>query len=409
MTYLDADHEIAGRYRVVRLLGRGGMGVVYEVEHLRTAQRLALKLLTATHQEAAVDRFKRESRAASRIQGDHIVRVTDADVAPELGGCPFLVMELLVGTDLEHAVAAGPVGPVTAVEWLRQVARGLDAAHEAGIVHRDLKPENLFLTRREDGTPLVKILDFGVAKLAEEGGALTQSGQFLGTPAYMAPEQADSREGPTTAAADRYALGLIAFRLLVGRSYWRPGTLAQLLAQVLTEKMVPASERGSTLGPAFDAWLLRACDRDPARRFPSAREQVDALAAALGAPTLERTTVQPQRWRTQVVAGAAAVLAVLGGAMVLMLVPGASGLNVASAIPSVASIVPAAVARLDPAVTSAAAPFSSPASGLDVLDAGMPSATVTAVSLPAPAPARHKRSVQAGRADAGRDPLDGQY
>jgi hypothetical protein len=225
----------------------------------------------------------------------------------------------------------------------------------------------------------------------------------------MAPEQADSREGPTTAAADRYALGLIAFRLLVGRSYWRPGTLAQLLAQVLTEKMVPASERGSTLGPAFDAWLLRACDRDPARRFPSAREQVDALAAALGAPTLERTTVQPQRWRTQVVAGAAAVLAVLGGAMVLMLVPGASGLNVASAIPSVASIVPAAVARLDPAVTSAAAPFSSPASGLDVLDAGMPSATVTAVSLPAPAPARHKRSVQAGRADAGRDPLDGQY
>ena len=160
------------------------MGAVYEVEHLHTGQHLAMKVLTAHHHAAAVERFKREARAASRIQSDHIVRVTDADVAPELDGSPFLVMEMLDGTDLEHAAGAGSP-PETVVDWLRQVARGLQKAHDGGIIHRDLKPENLFLTKREDGTPLVKILDFGIAKLtglSSEGGTLTQSDQFLGTP-----------------------------------------------------------------------------------------------------------------------------------------------------------------------------------------------------------------------------------
>ena len=125
MTELDVDREIAGRYRTVRFLGKGGMGVVYEVEHVHTGQRLAMKVLSGTHREDWVERFKREARAASRIQSDHVVRVTDADVAPELGGAPFLVMELLVGQDLERATGDRPADPGDVVEWLRQLARAL--------------------------------------------------------------------------------------------------------------------------------------------------------------------------------------------------------------------------------------------------------------------------------------------
>ena len=221
---------------------------------------------------------------ASSIQSDHIVRVTDADMAPELHGAPFLVMELLEGADLEHVTGDQPALPADVIGWLRQVARALDKAHAGGIVHRDLKPANLFLTRREDGSPLVKILDFGIAKMAAEVTVLTHSDSFLGTPGFMAPEQTDSRGPPVTFRADLYAFGLISFRLLTGRSYWKSGSLVQLLAQILVEPTPPPSERGSTLGPAFDAWFLRACDRDPSKRFASAGEQVEALAFVLGLP-----------------------------------------------------------------------------------------------------------------------------
>ena len=283
MADADLPALICARYRPLRVIGKGGMGVVYEVEHIHTGQHLALKVLTQ-QPGASVERFKREARAASSIQSDHIVRVTDADIAPELGGAPFLVMELLEGADLERVTGDKPVPPPEVLLWLRQVARALDKAHAGGIVHRDLKPANLFLTRREDGSPLVKILDFGIAKMAAESTLLTNSDSFLGTPGFMAPEQTDSKGPPVTYRADLYTLGLIAFKLLTGQSYWRNGSLAQLLAQILVTQMPPPSERGSSLGPAFDAWFLRACDRDVNRRFASTTEQVEALAVALGLP-----------------------------------------------------------------------------------------------------------------------------
>ncbi len=285
-TLLDGDllRDVVGRYHVVRLLGRGGMGAVYEVEHVHTGLRLAMKVLPAHRRgKEAVDRFRREVRILSRIQSEHVVRVTDADVIPELDGAPFLVMELLDGVDLESATVDQPVDRRDVVEWLRQVARGLSKAHGAGIVHRDLKPENLFLTSREDGTPLVKILDFGMAKLAsEDGSPLTQSGQFLGTPHYMAPEQVQSGGPEIDEKTDLWAIGLIAFRWLAGKTYWKPGKLAQLFAQILTEPLVPPSTRAPSLGAEFDSWFLRSCNRDAGGRFGSVNEQVDALAAALG-------------------------------------------------------------------------------------------------------------------------------
>jgi serine/threonine-protein kinase len=277
---------IASRYRPIRLIARGGMGVVYEVEHLHTGERLALKVIasgTAVSTEM-VARFQQEARASARIKSDNVVRVTDADVAPELGGAPFLVMELLEGTDLERAATTAPPAPATVVEWLRQVARAIDKAHSLSIVHRDLKPENLFLTNQpgSHGGPHVKILDFGILKMIEEGTGVTHSGQILGTPKYMAPEQA-SRDAPITPATDRYALGLVAYRLLVGESYYRGGVMV-VLGQLLHGELQPPSARGVHLGDAFDAWFLKACHRDPKRRFASASEQIEALATALGIP-----------------------------------------------------------------------------------------------------------------------------
>jgi eukaryotic-like serine/threonine-protein kinase len=299
---MDLPSLIGSKYRPLRMIGQGGMGVVYEVEHLHTGQRFALKVLTR-QPGASVERFKREARAVSRIQSDHVVRVTDADVAPELGGAPFLVMDLLEGADLEAVAGDRPAAPADVVCWLRQVARALVKAHESGIVHRDLKPENIFLTRREDGSPLVKLLDFGIAKMTAEGTALTQSNSFLGTPGYMAPEQTDTRGPPVTLRADLYALGLITFRLLVGRMYWQAGSLSQLFVQILTDPMPPPSERGSTLGPAFDAWFFRACNRVPAHRFSTADQQIEALAEALGVPEQARMSDRHPRVPTPPVSG----------------------------------------------------------------------------------------------------------
>ena len=278
---------IASRYVPVRLIAKGGMGAVYEVEHVRTGERFALKVLLSGlgASSDALERFKREARAPGLIKSEHIVRIIDADVAPELGGAPFLVMELLEGTDLERQAAAAPTDPMTVVDWLRQVAAAIDSAHRLGIVHRDLKPENLFLTLRQHGAPIVKVLDFGIAKMSE-GTFATASGTILGTPKYMAPEQA-SATTPVTSAADRYALGLVAYRLLTGESYYgRDGAnVMGVLAQLLSPLRAP-SERHPQFGPAFDAWFARACNQSPELRFASASQQVEALSAALSLPTI---------------------------------------------------------------------------------------------------------------------------
>jgi serine/threonine protein kinase len=153
-----------------------------------------------------------------------------------------------------------------------------------GIVHRDLKPENLFLSRAEDRAPMVKILDFGIVKMIEDGPGATGSGQLLGTPKYMAPEQV-STQRRVTSATDRCSLGLVAYRLLTGESYYR-GDVLSVLAQVLHAPLEPPSQRHPGFSGAFDAWFLRACHRDPDARFASAFEQIEELSAAMGLPTV---------------------------------------------------------------------------------------------------------------------------
>jgi serine/threonine-protein kinase len=206
------------------------------------------------------------------------------------------------------------------VSFLRQTARALDKAHALGIVHRDLKPENIFITQREDGTAHVKILDFGIAKFT--GGAAhdlvhktaTSPGEIFGTPLYMSPEQARAESSSITPQTDIWALGLIAHRMLTNEEYWHAETLTGLIAQIVYEPMKAPSEKGTTFGPAYDAWFLRCCAREPKDRFESAGAAVLALARALGlesemsapdaAPSLRSIPHPPQSIRA--VAGAQA-------------------------------------------------------------------------------------------------------
>ena len=297
MSAVAVGTVIGGRYKVLREIGRGGMGIVYLVEHVHTGEKLALKVLVAhaATDDDAVARFKREARASTKIQSEHVVRVTDADVAPELGGAPFMVMEFLDGVDLEKLLERdGPMKPEVLVRILGEVGRALGKAHRLGIVHRDLKPENLFLHRREDGVLTAKILDFGISKIlaASEVGletaGMTATGSVLGTPLFMSPEQAhgdNEKIGPST---DIWALGLVTMRLLTGESYWSAKNMAELMMHLVVKPIIPPSERwpgAPLMSPALDAWFLRSCNREQSARFGTVEEQIAALARALGVQT----------------------------------------------------------------------------------------------------------------------------
>ncbi len=293
---LTAGTIICSRYKVERILGRGGMGAVYAVHHVNTGESLALKVLNPAlaSNTQAVERFRTEARAPVRIGTDHVVRIVDADISSELGGVPILVMERLQGRDLGTELkrrGAIPAGEV--VLYLRQVARALDKAHSINIVHRDLKPANIYLTQRDDGSPLVKILDFGIAKLTDGISAeLTQDGTIFGTPWYMSPEQARGQASKVGPPADLWALGLIAFRLLTGQNYWSAEGMAALIGQIVYDPMPPPTQLAPHLGPRFDEWFARACNREIDQRFPTAAELVARLAEAMGVSFAPQLTGQ---------------------------------------------------------------------------------------------------------------------
>ncbi|WP_437644238.1 serine/threonine-protein kinase [Sorangium sp. So ce362] len=284
----------ARRYHVVRLIAAGAMGAVHEVVHLETERRRALKVMHPHLFQSGEmrERFKREARIAGKVESEHIVDVSDAGV-DEATGTPFLVMELLRGEELgERIKRAGRLPPAEAVTYLYQMALALERTHAVSIVHRDLKPANIFLSQREDGSVRVKILDFGIAKLVAEGATAAGATSSLGTPIYMPPEQF---HGGTklTAAADIFALGMMAYTLLVGIPYWHPeassadGVFAFAMIAIHGPRESPvqrARSHGVALPPGFDAWFARATAVDPAARFRRALEAVHALGEVLCVP-----------------------------------------------------------------------------------------------------------------------------
>jgi serine/threonine-protein kinase len=267
-----------GKYRVERVLGVGGMGVVVAATHVQLQTRVALKFLlpAVLGHPQVVHRFAREARAAVQIQSEHVARIIDVGTLPT--GSPYMVMEYLEGGDLSQAVAKGGAMPVAkAVGYVLEACEAIAEAHALGIVHRDLKPANLFLARRAGRDPIIKVLDFGISKSNEATtSGLTQTSNVLGSPQYMSPEQMMSSKD-VDVRADIWALGVILYELVTGAPPFVAETMAEIVYMV-TQRDAPALlERRPDLPPALGLVVARALARDPAGRF----SDVAKLAAAL--------------------------------------------------------------------------------------------------------------------------------
>ncbi|MBI5501661.1 MAG: serine/threonine protein kinase, partial [Deltaproteobacteria bacterium] len=270
---------LGDKYRLTRPLGSGGMGYVWEAEHLRLGRTVAVKLLRPelVSDPAALARFQQEATAAARIGSPHIVDVLDVGATP--GGAPFLVMEKLRGRSLAELRREQPVLPFARAAGIaRQILAALEAAHAAGIVHRDLKPDNVFLEDQGDGRDHVKILDFGIAKAMDDPKVahLTRTGMLVGTPRYMSPEQATGRRG-IDGRTDVWSVGVLLYECLAGRLPHEAPDLAGTLGKIIGEPAASVRTFRPEIDPALDAAVLRALAKDPAQRFPTAAAFREAL------------------------------------------------------------------------------------------------------------------------------------
>lgn len=280
---------IAGKYQLVRLLGQGGMGAVYEGRNTATLKRCAVKLLLSPefgNNHDLIKRFFREAKASSIVESDHIVQVFDSGYDSELGW-PYMVMEMLHGEDLEGLLKrVGALTPVSAAKAVLQAAIGLAKAHDAGIVHRDIKPANLYLTSRDGGDLVVKLLDFGIAKvkveaMQETSAGLTRTGSMLGTPLYMSPEQVNGASN-VDARSDVWSLGIVLFELLSGEIPWtNVPSLGRLMSAIINDDLPILQDKAPWVAPELAEICHRAISRDLAKRFQNAGQLRDALLQIL--------------------------------------------------------------------------------------------------------------------------------
>jgi serine/threonine-protein kinase len=281
---------VSGRYRIQKLLGEGGMGAVYLAEHTAMRKRVALKLLhkQVSDNQEVVARFEREGIASAKIEHPNVAAATDFGKTED--GSLFLVLEYLEGVSLREALASGPFPATRALHIARQIALALDRAHGAGIVHRDLKPENVMLVKRGDDNDFVKVLDFGIAKLsqaaipegADRSQPLTRIGTVLGTPEYMAPEQALGEA--VTPPSDLYGLGVMLYEMLAGRHMFDPPDRMAMLSFHLVAPVPAIEDRspGIVVAPAVEAVVRKLLEKDSKARYASGRELVAAIDAVSG-------------------------------------------------------------------------------------------------------------------------------
>ena len=405
MTEVREGDLLAGKYRVERTIGQGGMGVVYLAMHVELDQHVAVKLmLPETAKSAdAVTRFMREARAAAKIKSQHVVRVHDVGVLD--GTRPYMAMEYLRGSDLHKLLTERKRLPVAEVaEYLLQALEALAEAHAAGIVHRDLKPGNLFVTRRPDDTPIVKVLDFGISKIQASAlspsNPLTQVSALVGSPLYMSPEQMKASRD-IDQRADIWALGIILHELLTGEVPFKGESLPELCAVIVLEADPPrARDLVPELPPAIDEVIARCLSRKLEERYANAAElaralvpfaherarvSVDRIAGVLGpAGSVRGTTLAQSAPRAPESASGAAwsgttadrrgrrgtlVLAAAGAVLALA---GIAAFALRGGSPAAATVVPATSP-----VTTEAAPRE-PAAAATVPPAAAPTSTVTA-------------------------------
>ncbi|MFL5606915.1 MAG: protein kinase domain-containing protein [Gemmatimonadaceae bacterium] len=274
---------IAERYHVIRKLGEGGMGQVYLAEHVKMGRKSAVKVMNPgmVHDADAISRFNREAANASRINHPNVAGIYDFGETPD--GLIFLAMEYIEGQPLTELVeSTGALPPMRAADIARQAADALTVAHEMGIVHRDLKPDNIMIAKNRDGSDCVKVVDFGIAKAADnQAQKVTRTGLVVGTPEYMSPEQlaGDKLDG----RSDVYSLALVAFHMLTGRLPFPSDTAQESMIMRLTDKPRSLAEMqpGSTWSPEVQAVMDRALERDAKLRYQTANEFGRALYAAL--------------------------------------------------------------------------------------------------------------------------------
>jgi eukaryotic-like serine/threonine-protein kinase len=295
---------IGGKYRVLRLIGSGGMGTVWEGVHSTLGTRVAIKFIKPrfSEQAEARARFEIEARAAAKLKTKHAVHVFDYGVSPE--GLPYIVMEFLEGESLSDAIIKrGPLAAIEVAKIISQASVALSRAHAAGVVHRDLKPDNIFLATTDEpieGTPyIVKLVDFGIAKMFEDEptdgshspmGGPTREGTVIGTPNFMAPEQLTVGGAPGL-LTDLWSLGACTFAAMTGRLPFEGDVLGDIVLKVCAAPMPAPSKINPNVPPGFDAWFARACSRDPVRRFQSADELAQALASVCGIGRIRMATL----------------------------------------------------------------------------------------------------------------------
>jgi eukaryotic-like serine/threonine-protein kinase len=287
---------LAGKYRIDRILGVGGMGVVVGAHHVQLDERVAIKFLlpeTVGNPETLA-RFLREARAAAKIKSEHVARVTDVGALGD--GAPYMVMEYLEGSDLAVWIRQqGALAVEQAVDFILQASEAIAEAHAAGIVHRDLKPGNLFVTRQRDGALAIKVLDFGISKTTGLGGSglegsITKTSALMGSPLYMSPEQMRSSKD-VDARSDIWALGVILYELVSGAQPFKADTMPELVVQIMEQPPPPLHGRRSDLPLGLDAVVARCLEKDRGKRF----ESIGAMAIALLPYAPKRSKISVER------------------------------------------------------------------------------------------------------------------
>jgi serine/threonine-protein kinase len=448
---------IAGKYLIEERIAQGGIGVIVAARHLVLQKRVAIKYLRpeVLGDEALAERFEREARLAAGIASEHVVRVYDVGTLEDAG--PYMVMEYLVGKDLARLVQKGALPIARAVDYVLQTCDALAEAHALGVVHRDIKPENLFLATRPSNTPILKLIDFGIAKATPKNGEngpwarATSNNERLGTPLYMSPEQLQSTAS-VDARSDIWALGVVLFELLTASLPFVGEDIPQLCASILVHSPARLTVTRPGSHPALEAVILKCLEKDPARRFrnvaelaqellpfgpPSASAMIERIkrvvrdgGSSIRPPTPAAGYVSPDlvslprvdQNRSLPDSAAGIALTIPGirrSAIPRMIVLGAAALAAIGGVVALASVhqdasrpadstrepVPIAAAAAGPA---SAAPSSASASSAKTADglasvappvARPPSATPAALARPSPAVAAPKRSVPPIAAD----------
>jgi len=272
---------LRGTYRILAALDQGGMGLVFEAEHTRLRRRVAVKVLARhlTSDTQALARFNREAEIVSQLEHPHIVQILDFDTTEH--GEPYIVMELLKGESLcERLERDGCLPIAESARIAHQVASGLFAAHQASIIHRDLKPANIFLTTQPGQGRVVKLLDFGISKRVGVGRSLTGEFDVLGTPDYMAPEQALGKAASVDHLSDQYALSVIAFEMWCGQTPFSGDDLMEVLQKVVSASAPPIERFAPHVSSQVSAVLKRGLEKDPAARYPTVLDFALAFSAA---------------------------------------------------------------------------------------------------------------------------------